>query len=40
VFQVNGKNVNFKLDSGAEVNTFSEKDCEKLNLMKKIKNQT
>ncbi|XP_050058605.1 uncharacterized protein LOC126550676 [Aphis gossypii] len=37
VFQVNGKNVNFKLDSGAEVNTLSEKDCEKLNLMKEIR---
>jgi len=37
VFQVNGKNVNFKLDSGAEVNTLSENDCEKLNLMKEIK---
>ncbi|KAF0703590.1 Uncharacterized protein FWK35_00035077 [Aphis craccivora] len=37
VFQVNGKNVNFKLDSGAEVNTLSGNDCEKLNLMKEIK---
>lgn len=37
VFQVNGKYVNFKLDSEAEENTLSEKDCEELNLMKLIK---
>ncbi|XP_022162181.1 uncharacterized protein K02A2.6-like [Myzus persicae] len=37
VFKVNGKEVNFKLDSGAEVNTLSERDCKKLNLMKLIK---
>jgi len=36
-FKVNGKEVNFKLDSGVEVNTLSERDCEKLNLLKSIK---
>lgn len=30
IFQVNGKNENFKLDSEAEINTLTEKECEKM----------
>ncbi|CAI6369938.1 unnamed protein product [Macrosiphum euphorbiae] len=31
-FEINGKKINFKLDSGAEINTLSEEDCNYLGI--------
>lgn len=36
-FKINGKNINFKLDSGAEINTLSEVDCINLGLKELIR---
>lgn len=36
IFRVNGKSINFKLGSGAEINTLTEIECEKLGLQNLI----
>jgi len=37
-FEINGKRINFKLDSGGEINTLTEKDFNYLGIQMLIKN--